>query len=253
MFDSRPARRVTAAQQKLLTRFLEAPERPKKTMTYPELAGFLFTVVSCPDLVKPSEWIPEVFRGKEARYRDLKEASAVLDAMMTLYNQLVAARHADRPRLPRGVPIRAEPMANLEPRAPLSAWARGFSWGQGWLEESWEILGKPGLADTEIGEELGADMLVLSFFATRKLAAAFHRQTASQGGGTLAEMAATMVRMVPRAMKSYTRLGRLIQDARARAEERIEAAKKISRNDPCTCGSGKKFKRCCGRGTPESN
>ena len=22
---------------------------------------------------------------------------------------------------------------------------------------------------------------------------------------------------------------------------------KIGRNDPCTCGSGKKFKRCCGR------
>ena len=26
------------------------------------------------------------------------------------------------------------------------------------------------------------------------------------------------------------------------------AAKKVGRNDPCPCGSGKKFKKCCGRG-----
>lgn len=25
------------------------------------------------------------------------------------------------------------------------------------------------------------------------------------------------------------------------------ASPKIGRNDPCSCGSGKKFKRCCGR------
>jgi hypothetical protein len=27
------------------------------------------------------------------------------------------------------------------------------------------------------------------------------------------------------------------------------AAGKVGRNDPCPCGSGKKFKRCCGRTT----
>ena len=24
---------------------------------------------------------------------------------------------------------------------------------------------------------------------------------------------------------------------------------KVGRNDPCPCGSGKKYKKCCGRGT----
>jgi hypothetical protein len=28
--------------------------------------------------------------------------------------------------------------------------------------------------------------------------------------------------------------------------ERIAVSNKIGRNDPCTCGSGKKFKKCCG-------
>ncbi|MBO4802382.1 MAG: SEC-C domain-containing protein [Bacteroidaceae bacterium] len=26
------------------------------------------------------------------------------------------------------------------------------------------------------------------------------------------------------------------------------APKKVGRNDPCPCGSGKKYKHCCGRG-----
>ena len=28
---------------------------------------------------------------------------------------------------------------------------------------------------------------------------------------------------------------------------RPEKQKKVGRNDPCPCGSGKKYKKCCGR------
>ncbi|WP_295159300.1 SEC-C metal-binding domain-containing protein, partial [Selenomonas sp. AE3005] len=29
--------------------------------------------------------------------------------------------------------------------------------------------------------------------------------------------------------------------------KKAQAAEKIGRNDPCPCGSGKKYKNCCGR------
>ena len=32
----------------------------------------------------------------------------------------------------------------------------------------------------------------------------------------------------------------------ARPEKPVRIESKVGRNDPCTCGSGKKFKRCCG-------
>jgi len=32
------------------------------------------------------------------------------------------------------------------------------------------------------------------------------------------------------------------------SREPIKKQKKIGRNDPCPCGSGKKYKKCCGRG-----
>ena len=32
-----------------------------------------------------------------------------------------------------------------------------------------------------------------------------------------------------------------------RMEKKKEAPRKVGRNDPCPCGSGKKYKKCCGR------
>jgi preprotein translocase subunit SecA len=32
-----------------------------------------------------------------------------------------------------------------------------------------------------------------------------------------------------------------------------KASEKVGRNDPCPCGSGKKYKKCCGAGTPAAN
>ena len=31
------------------------------------------------------------------------------------------------------------------------------------------------------------------------------------------------------------------------ANKTVRKGKKIGRNDPCPCGSGKKYKKCCGR------
>ena len=32
------------------------------------------------------------------------------------------------------------------------------------------------------------------------------------------------------------------------AKQPVKAAPKVGRNDPCPCGSGKKYKNCCGKG-----
>jgi uncharacterized protein YecA (UPF0149 family) len=32
------------------------------------------------------------------------------------------------------------------------------------------------------------------------------------------------------------------------AEKTTRASPKIGRNEPCPCGSGKKYKKCCGKG-----
>ena len=50
--------------------FLEHPARPADTLTYHELQGFLFAVVSAPELVRPSEWLPLPNRVSKAGRND---------------------------------------------------------------------------------------------------------------------------------------------------------------------------------------
>ena len=40
---------------------------------------------------------------------------------------------------------------------------------------------------------------------------------------------------------------RMIRVLRPEIYQGIENGSKIGRNDPCPCGSGKKYKKCCGR------
>jgi len=49
--------------------------------------------------------------------------------------------------------------------------------------------------------------------------------------------------LLPRAIVSLRKLA-LMRDGDATALRSIQA-NKIGRNDPCPCGSGKKYKRCC--------
>ena len=76
----------TETHATLLRTFLSSPQRPKGAMTYPQLAGFLFSMANAPELIPPSEWIPMVFNNQEGGYETLGEAERVLQAMMALYN-----------------------------------------------------------------------------------------------------------------------------------------------------------------------
>ena len=52
---------------------------------------------------------------------------------------------------------------------------------------------------------------------------------------------------VPRPVVSTTEPGTRAGGAAATATRSKKAQKKVGRNDPCPCGSGKKYKHCCGR------
>lgn len=236
---------ITAEQVRLLNEFLAAPARPEGTMRYCELAGFLFAIGSSPELIKPSEWLPLIFNDAEAGYGDMSEANRVLEAIMALYNQINGGIYERQPALPPGCEIREQPLANLEPTAPLSQWARGFAAGHDYLEELWEAY-----TPNEFDEELGGCMMVLSFFASRDMAETYRKEFKLKQN-TPEQAAAAMIGLLPDAMQGYAALGRTIYEALLREEAKPrEPARsaKVGRNTPCPCGSGKKYKHCCGRG-----
>lgn len=210
----RTAGNITAAKVKLLRKFLSAPERPAGTLGCEETAGFLFALAGCPELIRPSEWIPEIFGGGEAGFLDGAEVSEVMDALIALSNSVNAGRLGGRPRLPAGVVVRREPMSNLDPAAPLSAWSRGFVDGYGWVQACWDPVD-----GTPLEEELGAVLLVLSYFSKREVARAFFRKSKGARAKSFEEMTADMLALLPHAVQSYLDLGKLIEEATRQAAQ----------------------------------
>jgi uncharacterized protein len=232
----------TNAQATLLTRFLASPQRPKDTLTYPQLAGFLFGLANGPELITPSEWIPLVFNDQEAQYETKDEAERVFQAMMALYNDCVRERTGGSVSLPPGCEIRPWPLDNLSANSPLSQWAQGFGMGYDYFAEVWDAY-----TPDEFDEELGTVLMTLTFFTSPKLAEAYHQETKRKG--TLEQLATAVIEIFPEAIREYAHLGRSIYQARFEmADLDLEPSNhtKIGRNDPCPCGSEKKFKKCCG-------
>src|SRR6478609_6894762 len=64
----------------------------------------------------------------------------------------------------------------------------------------------------ELDEELGALLMTLTFFASLKLAKAFHQET--NGKSNLEQLAQSMMEIFPEAMGEYAHLGRSIYQAR---------------------------------------
>jgi uncharacterized protein len=216
----------------MLETFLADPRWADDAVPYAELRGFLFAVLNGPELIPPSEWMQEIFGGADPEYASPEQLQSVMAELMALNNAVVAPLGTDPPGLPDGVVIREPPLANFDDGAPLAAWARGFMRGYGWIEESWD----------GIPDEFGSVLAALGFFSSTRFAADVFKTSTSK----LSELAATTLDVFPEAAVEYQRLGRFVAAALAEADSTPIRSAKVPRNEPCPCGSGRKFKKCCG-------
>lgn len=232
-----------AGPRAVLEHFLSRPSVTSEGLSYGELRGFMFALVCAPDLVKPSEWLPMIFGGEEPEFEDLAEAQEVMEALMGLYNLTLSDVRSGAKGAAAECAFREEVLANLEPDAPVAEWARGFRFGHQWLEETWEEY----LLE-EWEDEFAAQLATLVFFSSRELAVAI-ADDFSAPDATLESVASMFRRLFPAAIRGYAAMGVSIWEALQEVEpERPASAVAMpGRNEPCPCGSGRKFKKCCGR------
>ena len=65
----------------------------------------------------------------------------------------------------------------------------------------------------------------------------------------LAEEEKAAMEAMVRKMEAQQNEGAIL--GRADEQSKVVTEKKIPRNDPCPCGSGKKYKQCCGKSGPK--
>lgn len=197
-------------------------------MLLSELDGFLAGLIVCPDLILPSEWLPVIWGGDEPVFDSLEQAKAVTNLIMGHYNDTL--RQLDRHRYAPIYDI------DLDDSPLWETWIEGFLAAvrlrsQAWLEWTREH---------EEDDDLQQAWFVLTRLA--ELAIGLDNTEPLEIDEELEDLAPDLI---PNAVETlhHRRLARQTQPSLSFERGHL----KVGRNDPCPCGSGKKYKKCCGR------
>jgi len=208
-----------------LDEFLLSDDSPDNCLNISELDGFLTGVVIGPELIMPSEWMPAIWQG-EPEFQTTEQAERIMGAIMGRYNEIIHQLDDEPGAL---TPIFYEAP---DGRSLAADWAEGFMDAVGLRSDAW----------ASIFEDEDARLLIAPIMA----------QLHDENGkpyidGSLEEMQVIReegAQHLPFAIKG------LYEFWKARRQpanfDRNPAGKKVGRNELCPCGSGRKYKRCCG-------
>ena len=183
------------------------------------LDGFLSGIVVCPELVLPSEWLPYIW-GEGAAFTDQDEANEILDLVKARYNEIIHSL---------GRKGKYEPIFEFDTDDGVlwEIWAEGFAAAMALRPGSWDVYDA---ADDAAVKSSVRCLVGLASYAI--------------DGKTLPAEVADEVR--DSAHNLIADCLETLNAARLAMEPSVpKGAARVGRNDPCPCGSGKKFKKCC--------
>jgi uncharacterized protein len=201
-----------------------------KAMNLEELDGFFAALIASPDVVMPSEYNREVFGGdlsEVVAFTSLDEANEILGLLTRHWNKIASTLYKGEVHVP---------MIFEDENGELHGndWARGFVRGMHMRHEEWAEL----VNDQKYGGSL-IPMMVLYHEHDEDPKMRPEPITPDKREKLIALMAAGL-------MNAYEYFRK---EREADLGEARRGTPKIGRNDPCPCGSGKKYKKCCGGAT----
>lgn len=221
---------LTDADFDRLEELLEAEVFGEDAMRLDEAQATLCAVVSSPVPIEPSVWLPEVL-GKGAETVDDPVVAETVELLMRLNNELATALLADETISPMLYPV-----DEGSEEYDFAAWADAYIFGAGLGEDWYELAGK----HAEDLDELLEPMFVLNGMLKEDAEKNGERWFSPAEEARLLEDIQDNFPVIIQTIYNFWRAKR-----GGGTVQRDEP--KTGRNDPCPCGSGKKFKQCCGR------
>lgn len=223
---------LTDAELDCLAGFLKGC-KGGRAMNIEELDGFLAALIAGPETVMPSEYYPEVFGGamsETCEFGSLDEAKAILGLMMRHWNTIAATLLKGEVYLP----LLLKDENGVEHG---NDWARGFMRGMHMRHDGWAELIND---DEHVGCLIPVMMLCHEYDGdpTKRPKPISPRQREK----VITYMAAGLL-----GAYRYFRSQRQAYAGGIQAPRRNRS--KVGRNEPCPCGSEKKYKNCCGSAT----
>jgi uncharacterized protein len=215
-----------------LNDFLSSEAVPETAMDVSTLEGILTALAIGPRLVLPSTWLPWMWDfehgQEEVVYADRAQAQEVMGLAMDLVNRIAYAFQHE--------PESIEPVFFRGAQWGAAEWCKGFLKAtQIFDTEDWAVDALRDITNTEHG------CLITSLL---RLGDGDGFEITKREGNAQRCVGAIVLSVV--AIHTHWLARRSAAPAVAfRAPARRDAPK-VGRNDPYPCGSGRKFKKCCG-------
>lgn len=229
-FNARLARPLTQAEFSELDRFLASDLTSEHAMMVDTLDGYLTAIALGPVDIPVPQWLPRVWGPSDKdvpRFRNEEQADRILGLIVRQLNGVLRTLQLD---LEHYTPIVDVVEHAGEDYDDAEMWAFGFMAGINLARTAWQPL----FENPEALESLKPVFLLSASNLTeaQKQLIATPPQRAA-----LAAQLPAMVATLYRFWEPYRK---------SAAPEPLRVETKAGRNDPCPCGSGKKYKKCCG-------
>lgn len=204
---------------------------PEDCMNLEMLDGFLAGVLLSPERIEPEEWLRCVWtaHGDEVSFGSGSQMQRAIRLVKAYYNELAATL---------GEPEGWEPFcyASGEGEGPAigEEWVEGFAQGLELWPEDWDSGLPEGL-----GEEVGTILEAL-------MAPWLDEAAAQADDEARLQWLEDAMQSVARILAMWRSHGLAQVELLAIDGPSVPSRAAVGRNDPCPCGSGKKFKKCCG-------
>ena len=211
-----------------LEALLDSPIFTDGTLRLDEIQAFLCAVVSAPTAVAREDWLAEILGpGGEASPERVE-----LEGLLGRLHDEIGASLAQRD----GLVLILYPLDETSDEDDYGSWADAYIHGCG-LAGDW--FGHAGRHADDLAELL-EPLFLLNGGLREDVEAAGERWFSPQEEARVMGEAADDLPDIVQALYDFW------QSKAGFTAVRHEAPK-VGRNDPCPCGSGKKFKQCCGR------
>lgn len=192
-----------------------------------ELDGLFTAIVSGPVTIAPSRWLPSVW-GDFPPMWSSEEAFSKTFSMLVRHMNGIAATLNEQPE--RFEPMFGERTVKGKIYTIVDEWCEGYSRGIALAADAW----KAG------GEEMAALLAPILGFTSETHWRA-HELASDEEVDNMQRAITPNVRQI----HAYWAKRRVVSEVRAAASSAYRTQPRAGRNDPCPCGSGKKYKKCC--------
>ncbi|MEE8057113.1 MAG: UPF0149 family protein [Pseudomonadales bacterium] len=223
-------------RERILRKSISQLRHNEAVLSYYQLQGLLFAMACSPEPIKPAEWFDLIWLNDEPQFDDESEAKDFYKLVVALADHI-----AEMVRQRRVLPF--SPRYTERWQGELAQWCEGLLMGHQYLEDLW-LIAIDDLDDPSLSDEIEVTLSLAATFADLVDA----KQLSFEEGMELTdEHLPEAYDLFWRVLGLYATVGSIWAESSwdFDAEQMFLALEPVDRAEPCPCGSGQVFAKCC--------